>query len=76
MSDMWQPIETAPVGPALILANENTKDVFAGYGYWQGSIPRPLWCSLHPDGIGRCRPTHWQPMPIFDVQEVAREVAA
>lgn len=66
----WKPIRSDPpeVGDAVLLANEKTGDVFPGYSYW-GPAPIPLWCSLHPDGMGRCKPTHWQPMPIFNQPE-------
>ena len=60
----WKPIETAPTdGKQVILANIKAGWVSTGYSRWQDSIPRPLWDSLDPDGIGRCNPTHWMPLP-------------
>lgn len=75
MSD-WRQIRTDPpeVGETVILGNENTGDSFPGYSYW-GAAPFPLWCSLHAEGMGRCRPTHWQPMPKISAVKQRAEAA-
>jgi hypothetical protein len=59
----WQPIETAPVGPAVLLSNIRANWVSVGWGRWQGNIPRPLWDAADDLGFGRCNPTHWMPLP-------------
>lgn len=59
----WQPLKTAPVGPTVLVANAETGHVWPAYGYWRGRIPFPFWCSLDPEGMGVCKPTHWMPLP-------------
>ena len=63
----WQPIETAPVGKPvcipIILANIEKGWVAVGWGRWQGDIPIPLWDAVDDSGFGRCKPSHWMPLP-------------
>lgn len=75
--ERWHDIrkERAPLGETILLGNIETGDVFPGYDYW-GEAPFPLWCSLHADGMGRCKPTHWQPFPTISAAAVGRQLAA
>lgn len=58
----WKPINTAPVGPTILLTNENHPEVVAGYGEWF-SAPMPRWIACDQTGMGRFKATHWQEMP-------------
>lgn len=66
----WREIRTDPpaVGQTIILGNEKTGDSFPGYAYWS-KAPFPLYCSLDPEGTGRCKPTHWQPLPTMSAAQ-------
>jgi hypothetical protein len=58
----WEPINTAPVGPTIMLANAKTGVVAVGYGEWF-KAPMPRWIALEPEGVGRFKATHWAAMP-------------
>jgi hypothetical protein len=64
----WQPIKTAPVGPAILLANDKTGVVCAGYGEWMDGVPRPRFVGVDDSGFGRFNATHWMPFPQFKIE--------
>lgn len=74
--ETWRPIRDGgcPINETVLAGNENTGDVFPAYAYW-GNAPFPLWCSLSAEGMGRCRPTHWQPLPKLSLM-ASRDAAA
>lgn len=70
----WQPIETCPVGVAVLLYQPNDDNSFRSEGMIVGEIERnftptiPIWVT--PSMVGgwemECeldRPTHWMPLP-------------
>jgi hypothetical protein len=63
----WQPIRTDPIGPSIILANEKTGTVCAGYGEWMDGVPVPRFVGMDDTGFGRFKATHWTPFPIFKI---------
>jgi hypothetical protein len=64
----WQPIKSAPIGPAIILANEKTGVVCAGYGEWVDGVSIPLFAGVDDTGFGRFKATNWTPFPKFEVK--------
>jgi len=70
----WHPISTDPCGPTVIVGNDKTGWTSPAYSYW-GKAPFPLWISLDAEGMGRCRPTHWHPMPPLSIAVSNSEAA-
>lgn len=65
----WQPIRTAPIddkfepSPLVLLCNQKNGWVGVGHGQWSERSPVPIFYGYDVNGFGRCKPTHWMPMP-------------
>lgn len=52
----------APIGEVVLICNEETGTVTAGYAEW-GKAPFPYWIAFEATGVRRFKATHWAEMP-------------
>jgi hypothetical protein len=51
------------IGEVVMIASDQADFVAIGYSEWTDRIGAPpRWISMHPNGFGQCKPTHWAPV--------------